>query len=76
MNDEICKATECAASSAAPILPMRNAAPANSPASAISGPGVGLKRCNSGWCRVTGQGFDGYVSQDRLWGVYPGEKVD
>jgi SH3-like domain-containing protein len=41
-------------------------------------PGVlgSVKRCNGGWCRVFGQGFDGWVSQERLWGVYPDEKVD
>ena len=41
-------------------------------------PGVlgSVKRCNAAWCRVTGQGFDGWVPQERLWGVYPNEKVD
>jgi SH3-like domain-containing protein len=35
-----------------------------------------VKRCNGNWCRVTGEGFDGWVAQERLWGVYPNEKVD
>jgi SH3-like domain-containing protein len=35
-----------------------------------------VKRCNGSWCRVTGEGFDGWVAQERLWGVYPNEKVD
>jgi len=35
-----------------------------------------VKRCNGGWCRVVGEGFDGWVEQERLWGVYPNEKVD
>jgi SH3-like domain-containing protein len=35
-----------------------------------------VKRCTGNWCRVIGQGFDGWVEQDRLWGVYPDEKVD
>ena len=41
-------------------------------------PGVlsAVKRCNAIWCRVTGQGFDGWVPQERLWGVYPNEKVE
>jgi SH3-like domain-containing protein len=41
-------------------------------------PGVlsSVKRCNATWCRVTGQGFDGWVPQERLWGVYPNEKVE
>jgi SH3-like domain-containing protein len=36
----------------------------------------GVKRCQGGWCRVTGDGFDGWVEQARLWGVYPNEKVE
>ena len=35
-----------------------------------------VKRCGGNWCRITGQGFDGWVEQERLWGVYPGETVD
>ena len=35
-----------------------------------------VKRCNAGWCRISGQGFDGWIQQDRLWGVYPDEKFD
>jgi SH3-like domain-containing protein len=35
-----------------------------------------VKRCNNNWCRITGQGFDGWIEQERLWGVYPGETVD
>ena len=34
-----------------------------------------VKRCQSNWCRVIGEGFDGWVEQSRLWGVYPDEKV-
>ena len=35
-----------------------------------------IKRCNGTWCRITGHGFDGWIQQVRLWGVYPDEKVD
>jgi SH3-like domain-containing protein len=36
-----------------------------------------VKRCSGeGWCFVTGRGFEGYVQQARLWGVYPNEKLD
>ena len=35
-----------------------------------------VKRCDGNWCRVIGPGFDGWVEQDRLWGVYPEEKVE
>jgi len=41
-------------------------------------PGVvaSVKRCDGKWCRVIGISFDGWVPQERLWGVYPNEKVD
>jgi SH3-like domain-containing protein len=35
-----------------------------------------VKRCKDGWCRLAGEGFDGWIEQPRLWGVYPGEKVE
>jgi SH3-like domain-containing protein len=35
-----------------------------------------VKRCDGKWCRVAGSAFDGWVPQERLWGVYPNEKVD
>jgi SH3-like domain-containing protein len=35
-----------------------------------------VKRCGSGWCLFAGRGFEGYIPETRLWGVYPDEKVD
>lgn len=35
-----------------------------------------VKRCAAGWCRIAGNGFDGWIEQERLWGVYADEKVD
>jgi SH3-like domain-containing protein len=35
-----------------------------------------VKRCTSGWCHVAGNGFDGWIEQQRLWGVYADEKVE
>lgn len=32
--------------------------------------------CQDNWCRLRGPGFDGWLPQDRLWGVYPGEVFD
>ncbi len=32
--------------------------------------------CNSAWCKVTIGKIEGYLKQERLWGVYPNEKVD
>ncbi|MBW8903213.1 MAG: aspartyl-trna synthetase [Bradyrhizobium sp.] len=37
---------------------------------------VQVKRCAAAWCRVAGPGFDGWIEQQRLWGVYADEKVD
>jgi SH3-like domain-containing protein len=39
-----------------------------------------VKACAEGWCRVViaqpGRDITGFIRQDRLWGVYPNEKVD
>ena len=35
-----------------------------------------VKRCNGNWCRLTGDGFDGWIEQNRLWGVYPNETIE
>ena len=35
-----------------------------------------VKQCAADWCRVTGNGFDGWIQQQRLWGVYSDEKVN
>ena len=35
-----------------------------------------VKKCDSGWCHIAGNGFDGWIQQERLWGVYADEKVD
>lgn len=32
--------------------------------------------CRDDWCRLTDTRFDGWIEEDRLWGVYPGETVD
>jgi len=35
-----------------------------------------IKHCNGSWCRFSGDGFDGWIAQDQLWGVYPDEKIE
>ncbi len=35
-----------------------------------------VKRCDGQWCRIYGEGFDGYLKQTDLWGVYPDEHID
>jgi SH3-like domain-containing protein len=41
-----------------------------------SGVVASVKRCSGGWCRVNGNGFDGWIQQERLWGVYQDEKFE
>ncbi len=35
-----------------------------------------IKTCDGQWCRLIGEGFDGYIQQQQLWGAYPEEKVE
>jgi SH3-like domain-containing protein len=35
-----------------------------------------VKKCSPGWCRISGPGFDGWIEQERLFGVYPNEKLE
>jgi SH3-like domain-containing protein len=41
-------------------------------------PGVlaNVKSCTGAWCRVTVGDLEGFLRQERLWGVYPNERVD
>lgn len=59
-------------------LPLRVRAERDAPEIARLQPGVlgVVKVCARNWCRFTGEGFDGYIEQDRLWGVYPNEAVN
>lgn len=34
-----------------------------------------VETCTGKWCRINGEGFRGWMKQDQLWGVYPGESV-
>jgi SH3-like domain-containing protein len=40
-------------------------------------PGVSasVRKCTGKWCQINGAGFDGWIAQERLWGVYPNELV-
>ncbi len=60
------------------LVPLYAAAESTSAIRAMLEPGVlgAVKRCNGQWCRLTGDGFDGWIEQNRLWGVYPNEKID
>jgi SH3-like domain-containing protein len=60
------------------LLPLHGSAGEASPVIARLQPGVmgSVKRCSGSWCRIVGAGFDGWIEQDKLWGVYPDEKVE
>lgn len=34
-----------------------------------------IRNCDKKWCRIFGEGFDGFIEQHLLWGVYPNEVV-
>jgi SH3-like domain-containing protein len=59
-------------------LPLHADADGHSRVVARVQPGVlgTVKRCTGAWCRLIGEGYDGWIEQDRLWGVYPNEKID
>ena len=60
------------------LVPLYDRAdPASSVAAKLeAGVLANVRRCSVGWCRVSGSGFDGWIEQQRLWGVYPDEKVE
>ena len=45
---------------------------------ALLQPGVlaNIRSCDKLWCRVNGEGFDGYIKQTELWGAYPNEVIE
>jgi SH3-like domain-containing protein len=62
----------------ADLVPLHVAADQTSPLRAMLEPGVlgTVKRCNGQWCHFIGEGFDGWIEQNRLWGVYPNERIE
>ena len=34
-----------------------------------------VENCSGAWCEISAGGYDGYADQQRLFGVYPGERV-
>ena len=40
-----------------------------------SGVLANVKTCQANWCRVFGDGFEGFIPQGDLWGVYPEEPI-
>ena len=35
-----------------------------------------VERCTGTWCLLSGPAFQGWIEQERLWGVYPDEEID
>ena len=35
-----------------------------------------VEECTGTWCEVSVKGYEGWIEQDRLWGVYPDEKFE
>ena len=60
------------------LAPLHSEPDAQSPVTAQLQSGVvgSIKRCTGAWCRLAGNGFDGWIEQNRLWGVYPDEKIE
>jgi SH3-like domain-containing protein len=58
--------------------PIRVSAAPEAAISAYLEPGVmgQVDRCQDGWCRISGNGFSGWIDRDQLWGVYPNEDIN
>lgn len=59
-------------------LPARASPDPAAAVAALLQPGVlsPVKSCRNGWCRLKDPRYDGWIQADRLWGVYPDEKLD
>lgn len=60
------------------LVPLHDASDAVSAVTARLQAGVigSVKACSGTWCHITGEKFDGWIAQERLWGVYPNEKIE
>jgi SH3-like domain-containing protein len=60
------------------LVPLYDKADAQSTLVARLQPGVlaSVKHCGGSWCHIFGSGFDGWIAQERLWGVYANERID
>lgn len=59
------------------LIPLFGAADEHGAVVARLQPGVqaSVRKCTGKWCQIAGTGFDGWIAQERLWGVYPNETV-
>ena len=53
----------------------RASASAELAATLQSGVIVNIRNCDGAWCLIDGDGFKGYIEQEKLWGVYPDERI-
>jgi SH3-like domain-containing protein len=60
------------------LAPLHESPDANSGVTARLQAGViaQVRKCDEHWCRISGDGFDGWIEQQRLWGVYADEKLE
>ena len=60
------------------LAPIYDSADADSGVAAklLAGVVTQVKKCTTNWCHVAGNGFDGWIQQERLWGVYSDEQVN
>jgi len=60
------------------LAPLYDKPDATSPVVARLQVGVlgAVKSCTGTWCQISGVGFDGWIEQNELWGVYPDEKIE
>jgi SH3-like domain-containing protein len=60
------------------LAPLYDSADSSSPVAARLQTGVvaQVKKCDAHWCHISGDGFDGWIEQQRLWGVYADEHVN
>lgn len=56
---------------------LRRRASADAPAVARAEQGVlaSVRSCRDDWCEIEAQGFEGWVPETSLWGVYPNEVI-
>lgn len=59
-------------------IDLRRSAAATAEVKAKLAPGVlgDVETCSGEWCRISAGSVSGYISQDLLWGAYPGEKIN
>lgn len=37
---------------------------------------VMVSRCERIWCEVEADGYEGWIKRDKVWGIFPGEKLN